>query len=237
MTSLNWSTLRTQIRGDILNDTSASSYRWSDAQLLRMVNDGLRSVYPHIFERVTDSTTEVTETTGISDYLDREYSLPSGVPDKRAAEPVWMVQVGPIGGDRNSDGLQYSDQYHTLRSKVPQAPAWWVDYDRRKLILPCGASPFGAFYDDSDTYDYFLRIHYVRPLTLLTADADTVEGPEEVIPVLEHYVAIRAFMQRFRSGESEAESIANLGAILKAHRDEYEAAMRNARMKWPSKVV
>lgn len=222
--------LLTICRTDLLRDTGAVQ-KWSDAILTRYINQAIRETWPTAFVKVTDSTTEISETAGEADYTNREYSLPSGCPDDALRCGVWRVDMGPLGGQRDSDSLQTTDRYLTLRG-LPGNRAWEVDVSRRKLVL--NRTPW--FQDPGDVRSYFLRIFYIRPIAALSSGTDVLEGPDTLVEFITASVMYQAYRNLMRPQITNRDRLQNLGSLVKLANDDRMDARKRARMGIPALV-
>ena len=219
-----------QVRTDVLHDTGTSQ-RYSDYAIAVFINNGLRLSWPLMYTPVTDTTLYTSKTSGISDYTNREYTLPAGIPIDSGRSVIRKVEVGPIGGQRISDSKQYTDRYRTHRG-------WMVDYSRGKLIF--GQDPD---YDYGLVYQNIIRIAYVRPITQFTLPANrttaltaqTYTGPENLIPALLDYAQYQAMLFREPSALTNQERLQNVGQVAKQAEEHMTMIMRNygLRMTWP----
>ena len=223
-----------QVRTDVLHDTG-SSQRYTDYAIAVFINNGIRLSWPLMYTPVTDTSTVTSKQSGITDFTNREYTLPSGVPTTSGRECVRTVEVGPVGGNRISDGLNASDVYRYYRG-------WTVDYSRGKLIF-ASAPP----YDYGLIYQNIVRIRYVRPITQFTLPAtrstaltaQTYTGPENLIPALLDYCQYQAMLFREPSALTNQERLQNVGQVAKQAEEHMTIIMRGygLRMTWPRLVV
>lgn len=202
-----WGELLTELREDILYDTDASP-RWSSAQLLRMANGFIRQSFPLVFEYGVDATTETELTTGRDgvQYTKTRYSLPSAIPDRRRVSPLYRVEFGPNGGQRNSDSAVVSDLWTPVRSDMGDRKAWEVDWSRRELVL--------YWYppvDSSGVLDYFIRLSYIRPLAELETTSSELEGPDNFAQVLLELIRMRCLDSNMRAAQAEPPRLEGLG--------------------------
>ena len=226
------------VRVDILQDT-ASTQLFTDYAITVFLNHGIQLSFPRCFVYVTDTSTTTTQTTGINTYTDREYSLPSGVPTYPQKMPLYRVDEGPVGGQRISDSLQFTDRYSCVTGGGRTNPAWTIDWSRRKLILRRIPS-----YDTSGVYRYYLRLSYVRPVTQFTLPASrssaitgsqTLEGPDALVPALLAYCQQQAAWFREQGAFTDAERLQSIGSVARQGTEAFSKIMmeHGVRMTWP----
>jgi hypothetical protein len=210
-----WGELLTELREDILKDTDTAP-RWSNAQLLRMANGMIRQSFPLVFEYASDATTETELLTGRDSarYTKMRYSLPSAIPDRRRVSPLYRVEWGPIGGQRNSDSGVVSDEWTVVRSGMGDRRAWDVDWSRRELVLHWMPPT-----DATGTYDYFIRMSYIRPLAELETTDSELEGPENYAQVLLELIRMRCIDSNMRPAQAEPPRLEGLGQQQNLLRD------------------
>lgn len=228
---MQWSELRTRLRTDVLRDTG-STQKWSDAQLLRFANDALMQLFPFVFVYGADETTQTTFTTEADGRVHgvTRYSLPALVPTYPQACPVYQVQIGPIGGEKVTGSARGTDRFGLLRGRMGLNEAWEIDWGARKLVLK-EEPP----YDAGGVYRWYIRMLYVYPIPLLTSDTSVLLAPDNVIPLIEHWVQFVAMRNLFRSALTDSERLSNMGASARTGAEAFRASLQRGgvRMSWP----
>ncbi len=240
---MNLATLRGVIKDEVLRDTSA---KWSDAQLNDFINDAVRSSWPHAFVRQTTpmssdyrtvlmSTSTAAGLASVSGVeVAREYNLPTTLTGGAAGQyslrcPVYLAEFGPVGGQQQSDSKVWTEAWWPLTSKFAGQILWQVDLSRGIIRFHCTPP-----YDTGNTYYYYWRLHYVRPIATLSSDTDTLEGPPGMIEFVKQYCRETAIQSLNRKALSNPERMQNQMLVIRDAEGRIDQpVLRRIRMQWP----